>query len=51
MSAERLSVATPRGGAFHSVEIIVSVVGEAGGRRDGEEGKSFGTGLVQGARE
>lgn len=52
MSAPRLCVATPCGGAFHSVKFVVIVVkDEAGGRRDGEEGKSFGTGLAQGAHE
>lgn len=48
MSAPRLCVATPCGGAFYSGKIISE---DAGGRRDGEEGKSFGAGLVQGARE
>lgn len=48
MSAPRLCVATPCGGALYSQEFVTE---ETGGRRDGKEGKSFSTELVKGARE
>lgn len=53
MSASRLCVATPCGGAVYSKKTVLKIrkVEETGGRGDGEKGKSFGTGLVQRAHE